>query len=98
MKQITISVNAMSDHLSRLYQGLDATNFRHVDNEGAGTVTILRQNNKTCTVLMTGGAITEFIADMEYQVEFMNDPYDKDYRGQCKRALVSINKQKETTQ
>lgn len=90
---IIISVNALSDHFSRLYDELDATTFRHVDNESAGTATVLKQNKKTCTVMMTRAAITEFIADMEYQVEFMDDPCEKDYRSQCKRALVSIGKQ-----
>ncbi len=90
MRIINISTNALSDHLSRLYEGIN-----HVDQPSCKIETV-KIGNKSSVIIMTDDAITEFIADMEYQIEFADCAYERNYKSQCQRALQSIIKQKET--
>lgn len=87
---IRISSNAFSDHTSRLYDD----NCQHIDMAGCW-YKLISSNTKTVTIEITENAIKEFIADMDYQVEFCDDYSQRDYRNQCKRALASILKQLE---
>jgi hypothetical protein len=96
---LTISSNALSDHMDRLYDLFDMTqtdngwNATHVDGQAAGVITIIKRGDKTTKVAMTRSAINEFISDMDYQVEVSEDWDTRAYRSQCKRALTSIRKQ-----
>jgi hypothetical protein len=84
MNIIRISTNSYLDHTARLYNQ-DGT---HVDMEGC-TMTVINSGKLSTTIEATDNAVREFIADMEYQIEFM----DSDYCGQCKRALATVKKQ-----
>lgn len=96
---LTISTNALSDHMDRLYDLFDMThtdngwNATHVDGEESGFITIIKRGDKTTKVAMTRSAINEFISDMDYQIEVSEDWDVRAYRTQCKRALTSIRKQ-----
>ena len=96
--RILISSNALHEHLQRLYcmvhhvKGM-YTLYHHVDGVGAGVVSIRSESKTTAKVKMSCPAIKEFIADLEYQIEFATERYEREYRNQCKRALISINKQ-----
>jgi len=96
--RIQISINALEEHLNRLYcvvaqvKGMQ-TLHHHVDGIGAGVISVRSASKTTATVKMSCPAIKEFIADLEYQIEFATERYERDYRNQCKRALISINKQ-----
>lgn len=94
MTQIRIATFALDDHLSRLYDVVthDDT-YTHVDGPHAGTITVTKWGDKVTTVTMNEPAIREFMDDMDYQVEFMDAPYQRDYRNQCRRALASMRKQ-----
>lgn len=94
---LTISTNALSDHMDRLYDIHDMTHtgndWFHVDGAESGIITIIKRGDKTTKVAMTKSAIDEFISDMDYQVEVSEDWDVRAYRAQCKRALTSIRKQ-----
>jgi hypothetical protein len=96
--RILISSNALHEHLQRLYcvvvqvKGMQ-TLYHHVDGIDAGVVSIRSESKTTATTKMSCSAIKELIADLEYQIEFATERYERDYRNQCKRALSSINKQ-----
>lgn len=93
-----ISTNVIRDHIDRLYdewsvRGSDTREIPHVDGPDSGVITVVKYGTPTSVVLMTDDAVREFISDMAYQVEFMDDPWMGAYRAQCKRALASIKKQ-----
>ena len=92
---LTISTLAISDHMSRLYDewGAKGNTFFHVDGEESGVITVHKEGKKTSNVTMDRNAVIEFLADMAYQVEVTDDPSDRVYRGQCKRAWVAVKKQ-----
>lgn len=88
MNRIRISANALGDHIARLYDIDSEGVYRHVDQPECW-FTVTRWGEVSATVEMTPEAVQEFIADMKYQVEFM----EGQYRTQCKRAVVSVMKQ-----
>ena len=86
---VRLSAAAVDDHLGRLYEtviSLDDTFYRHVDVEGA-ELRILSTAWRTCTVTLTPAALREFIADLDYQIEFSEDAA---YKAQCQRARVRL--------
>lgn len=94
---LTISTNALSDHMDRLYDihdsGIEGPTWPHIDGASSGVIIIIKVGSKTTQVQMTANAIAEFIDDMDYQVECCEDDFQRAYRAQCKRALTSIRKQ-----
>ena len=50
----------------------------------------LEYRGKTAIVEMTVPALGDMIADMEYQVEFADSPYEAAYRAKCRRALATL--------
>jgi hypothetical protein len=82
--QIRIGASAVSDHLSRLYERGEDGRYRHIDN--GGTITVINETKNQATIELDKVALSEFINDMDYQVEFT----EGQYRTQCKRALRTL--------
>lgn len=77
---LRLSSLAWSDHTSRLYDG----NW-HIDNEQCIVYRETQHGNQV-EVEMTTAAVQEFLADMEYQIEFSKGQY----RSQCLRAYKKV--------
>ena len=77
---LRLSSLAWSDHTSRLYEG-----NCHIDDDRC---VIYRQteHGKQVEVEMTTASVQEFLADMEYQIEFSQGQY----RSQCLRAYKKV--------
>lgn len=89
---LRVSTLAISDHVSRLYDErapMPDGALPHVDGEDHGTIRILKPGAATDLVAMSAAAVREFIADMDYQVEFS----DGEYRSQCRKALRQVRRQ-----
>lgn len=85
---VRVDLYALSDHLARLYES-DGGLYRHVDNDRC-VIRVVERGKATDVVELTDEALKEFIDDMEYQVEFSDEPYQRSYRSQCRRALRQV--------
>lgn len=77
---LRLSSLAWSDHYSRLYDG----NW-HIDDDQCVVYRQTELGNQV-EVEMTTAAAREFLADMEYQIEFGSGSY----RAQCRRAYKTV--------
>jgi len=84
MKRMKMPTNAMSDHISRLYDGEN-----HVDISGA-VIKIVRYLKNSCEIEISDLAIADFLADMDYQIEFNTEHYERKYKSQCQYAYKKM--------
>jgi len=69
MKRMKMPSSAMSDHMSRLYEG-----DTHVDRSGA-VIRVVRVLKSTVEIDISDEAIADFLSDMDYQIEFSEGSY-----------------------
>lgn len=99
---IKISASYLSDHLDRLYETEDGTNWVHVDSlwyvehgrpdEGCGgRITELKKGKTTATISLNLGAVEEMYSDASYQAECCEG--QPKYQALARRVMASIRKQ-----
>ena len=75
MKRMKMPSLILSDHMSRLYEG-----DTHVDRHGA-IIKVVRVLKRTTEIDISDEAIADFLDDMSYQIEFVDD---REYKVACR--------------
>jgi hypothetical protein len=80
MKRMKMPSSAMSDHMSRLYDG-----DNHVDKNGA-VIRVVRVLKQSLEIDISDEAIADFLNDMDYQIEFN----EGEYKSSCRYAYKKM--------
>lgn len=92
----SISAQLLDDHFGRFYEigcGFVTAGKHYTSKDQQGKAEIINCGKRTMKVTMNDAALNELIADLNWMIQFYDEPEEAPVRAQCKRALESLNKQ-----